>query len=676
MSNSCAVKYIKKLDFVGPEFNFENDESSTYQSTSGIILSLLTLIAISVISFLFGQEMYQRRNPNVAMSKIFNYSSSYKIDDFPVIFTFHNSNGFEVKNIEQFLDFHAVYHEMDNESKTTNTLLPILPCKSLNVTYNSDIINKFINGPFKAYCLKSDNRTILNTVGNQNSKFLRYRFLLCNEKNERRPNKCFLDPQILGQSITISISHLNTYIDSNNFTNPIIDYLDRLIQPISPGLFKIVTFSVNNNVFYSDDGWLIEDFKKMNYLQMMEKRIDVSLSASTADNVVMNLLLESPFLINKINRNYLKLQELFARVGGLANAFYIIIKVLSYDYLRFKYLFFLRNESFGKMDNNIKFQNMKGLAKSLVNKRQSNAFLENFARINIGIIDEIKCLNENLDKKGQQKDIENISPNKLIDNESNKNNIIKLEKDSRIKKIPGMQSNQPNNSNLLLLENNDNANYIPLALNNNNEIHSSISISSNSLISEKNSDDNNIEMKHNEIKYNTQNIALSKNVKVSETKYESKTENLNNQKENIDNVKKSISVKLNNILEKNKDEIKSFKNLSSHNLILNNNSKNQKEQLAKLKFDEKGVLMKENVSKMLFGDQEYEYSEKPNYLKYRINSLLCCLKNENLENVYDFELNRVKMILDIKLFKHFLIESYAKHYYVDSSHNQNSNHKS
>lgn len=681
MEDSCLIKYVKKLDFVGPEFNFENNESSTYQSKSGILLSVITIVAICVISFLFGQELYERKNPNVALSKIFNKSSSYNIDDFPVIFTFHNSSGVEINNIEQFLDFHAIYHEMDFESKITNSILQILPCKTLNVTYNSQIINDFINGPLKTYCVKADDKKILNSVGMPDSKFLRYRFLLCNEKNTKRPTKCFLDPTILGQTITISISHLNTYIDSNRFSNPIVSYLDRFIQPISPGLFKIITFSVNNNVYYSDDGWLIESFRQINFLSLRERRMDFSLSSTTADNVVMNLLLESPFLIEKINRNYLKLQELFARIGELANAFYIIIKIFSNDYLRFKYLFFLRDESFGKMDANIKYQNMKGLAKSLCNKRQSNTFLQNFAKLNLSLIDELKNYTENLEKKekgieennqnedGNQNQFNNL--NIIIDKNEDKNaNKENENSNSKIQKMDSFSNliHNKNDSNILMIDKNirgELVNTTKLLNIDNLRQKLNFNLKSNSFHSDSISLE---DIKHKEIskksdkQFMTNNDETNKINSIQKSKYESKTENLNKFSDKNENIKKSISMKLKEILDRNRVDVLQIKDLkytNRHNFI------SQKGVNANLKFDEKGVLIKENVSKMMFGDQEYEYSDEPNYFKYRINSILCCFKDEKLDRIYDFELKRVKMLLDIKLFKHFLIESYAKHYYVD-----------
>jgi len=41
----------------------------------------------------------------------------------------------------------------------------------------------------------------------------------------------------------------------------------------------------------------------------------------------------------------MKVQELFAKVGGVANPFFIIIKALTMHYFRFKYIFFIKKNS-------------------------------------------------------------------------------------------------------------------------------------------------------------------------------------------------------------------------------------------------------------------------------------------------------------------------------------------
>lgn len=681
-SDSFIYKYLKKIDFIGPEFNFENDDSKTYRSIEGVVFSIITLIAIVTISFLFGQELYQRKNPIVAGSKSFNITSDFDLDDYPVIFTFHNSLGQEVPNIEQYLDFHAVYHKLDNNSIPNNTLLPILPCKSINTTYKNDIVNSFINGPLKTYCLRnSPEMKIDNIVGSPNSKFLRYRFLFCDEKNDKRSTKCFLDPKVLGLSLVISISYLDTYIDSTNFKNPIKFFLTKFIQPLSPGLFKIITFTVNKDTYISDDGWLIEQFRRIDYLNLLNYRLDVSLSSTTSDNVAMNLLLESPKLILTTKRSYFKVQEFLARIGGIANAFYILMTILSYDYLRFKYLFFLRDESFGKMDANIKTMNMAALAKKLSKKRESNTFLENFAKLNFDLIEQIN----NISLRSYDSEHINEDRNNIKINDENKekslNNFLKEESFSVPDcNIPFKSSNNNESKNYELQMSSTSKQGINNVKSSNNKINELDVLSISSKNSENKSSflpNNNsrkkedifINMQRKDIKFKTEKIDLNEqNLKKHSpipSKLISQTTNL--KKDKLNKLKRVFTKKIIDMMEEKK-EYQDKENKFNKETELHLNDINQKKRRLSnnklIEFTDKTKEIKEEISKTLFGYQEFDSSENPNYLKYRSNYVFCCCKSDKLINIYEFELNRVRKLLDVKVFNHFLIESYAKHYYV------------
>lgn len=49
---------------------------------------------------------------------------------------------------------------------------------------------------------------------------------------------------------------------------------------------------------------------------------------------------------NKITRNYLKVQELIASIGGISNSIFLIVKLFSQNYFRFIYLKQIRENCF------------------------------------------------------------------------------------------------------------------------------------------------------------------------------------------------------------------------------------------------------------------------------------------------------------------------------------------
>ena len=49
-------------------------------------------------------------------------------------------------------------------------------------------------------------------------------------------------------------------------------------------------------------------------------------------------------------RSYMKIQDLFAKLGGIANALMLLASILSYHYLRFSYINFVYNHTFNLLD--------------------------------------------------------------------------------------------------------------------------------------------------------------------------------------------------------------------------------------------------------------------------------------------------------------------------------------
>jgi hypothetical protein len=71
------------------------------------------------------------------------------------------------------------------------------------------------------------------------------------------------------------------------------------------------------------------------------------------------ILFESPNIVDNINRSYMKIQDLFAKIGGLINALVILMKVLSSNYIDFIYFNKLIKLSNEEQANRIEIKSIK-----------------------------------------------------------------------------------------------------------------------------------------------------------------------------------------------------------------------------------------------------------------------------------------------------------------------------
>lgn len=134
----------------------------------------------------------------------------------------------------------------------------------------------------------------------------------------------------------------------------------------------------------------------------------------------------------KTIRSYLKIQELIARVGGIANVFYILMRVFSYDILLFQYYKYIKENSLDALDSDFKeekkilkiiksFEIEKCPVKveKILSIPQKNKLIVTKLK-DLGIEDE-KCISKFLPKN--QRDSFNHNINKNSDNNLISNRI-------------------------------------------------------------------------------------------------------------------------------------------------------------------------------------------------------------------------------------------------------------
>ena len=107
---------------------------------------------------------------------------------------------------------------------------------------------------------------------------------------------------------------------------------------MSKSFYKRIFVSYANNTFISDDGWIFADESRViHYSQIGEVKSEI-ISYTEGLTPLGAFTFDSPKLVDKINRSYMKVQDLAAKIGGLANSIFIVVRLISASYLRFLYI--------------------------------------------------------------------------------------------------------------------------------------------------------------------------------------------------------------------------------------------------------------------------------------------------------------------------------------------------
>lgn len=97
-------KILSKVDLFGRHYVFEEDENQKYTTILGIIMSFLIVITCCVAFFLFGKEIYQRRNPSVLNSDERITNSTITLKEFPFFYSFINDSVISLPEVPEYVD--------------------------------------------------------------------------------------------------------------------------------------------------------------------------------------------------------------------------------------------------------------------------------------------------------------------------------------------------------------------------------------------------------------------------------------------------------------------------------------------------------------------------------------------------------------------------------------------
>lgn len=331
---------IKNIDFFGKTYGFEENQSQSYHTIIGNLITISIIIVCIVIGFLFGEEIYKRDNPQVIDSfEILDFSRIHNYD-IPILISAQYANGSAMHNFSSVLDVHVTSFDLfyNSSSKVTYSQNVIKECNTslyskqyadfTNSLFARNELNKNTGQSF--YCL-NQNYYFQNDHLARNSTFLNVRFAKCNpEKRACHPK---LDLVFSNMIVTFSI--VSSYLDPKNYTSPITYYFNNIAITLSDALSKRVYVGFEKRRLVTNKGWILDSIKEEEYIVNSVTSKDVNIP--NKDREYAQVTFNSPSIVRKTIRSYMKIQELFAKIGGFFNALMIMINVILIHYINFKY---------------------------------------------------------------------------------------------------------------------------------------------------------------------------------------------------------------------------------------------------------------------------------------------------------------------------------------------------
>lgn len=399
--------FLTGIDLFGKPLMFEEHKAQEFKTLQGAAFSFILFFLVIAAAIIFGQELYERKTPSILRAEEFTDTKNVavKIKNLPIIFSvvdkYIKTYPYDINSLFNiFLSFYT-YDENFNIVFTdyygfTECIPESFP---EHKEYVANIVNNYSANGWNAYCINvpvMEDFEIYNSYGNYNSGGIRIAMNDCSRELRENHEIAFLNPErvaaapeceekrheILGNAFLI-VNTMNSFFNYKNYKDPLVTSAQSIPFNISYGLMSDVYLSFGTEFLKSDKGWMLENYEEVSthFIQNTSFRAN----SPSVKNEVLSFQIDFPIKIVSTTRIYLKIQELFAKIGGLFNGIFLVMKLIMFDFVNYKFKTQYSQytiESDLQLDNmtlnnslyksNIKrINNMSGV-QSIINKYDSN----------------------------------------------------------------------------------------------------------------------------------------------------------------------------------------------------------------------------------------------------------------------------------------------------------------
>ena len=211
--------------------------------------------------------------------------------------------------------------------------------------------------PYSKYnCIDSfDNLYIEGYWGNPNFTFIDYWVYGC-----KNGTTTICKPQSVIDAILtngyVEVQFTDMLFDPKNFTNPQKYINQNIFTSFTNTIYKSYEIYIKRVNFLTDQGWLFEDFRTTSYFQM-EKNSYLD-NGKRSDGAFLRVIFRMSQLQDSYFRQYIKIQNVIAQMGGLIKGVVLIFYYTIYFYQKTAMNLFIINSVFSFTNQEINLKEM------------------------------------------------------------------------------------------------------------------------------------------------------------------------------------------------------------------------------------------------------------------------------------------------------------------------------
>jgi hypothetical protein len=326
---------FKRMDLLGPEPKLTIEMKSNFKSNFGGVMTLL-MIFIFIGAFIgFGIDIIQKMKPRVTFNRIKNPRiPEFNLTDDNFFFTLYDQASDDpIPNLDRM--FFVYYDYLSYEGDKTNHKMknPFRRCSKKTIDKWKSY---FIYDPAGYYCFPENEQ--VQMIGSPSTgvlKFLRLMVDYC--KNNTDPTKglvktdCYTKREtqtlLFNKRIQMNYMIRDTVINTFNFTFPASDVIKSEFVNTDPYTWSRLVINLKEIQVNTDKGFFIKDVESQNVTGFDSTKFESFYTPET-DSIISHQLRFSDW-IEIYERDYIKVQDTFAMMGGFINFSLILLRMLN-----------------------------------------------------------------------------------------------------------------------------------------------------------------------------------------------------------------------------------------------------------------------------------------------------------------------------------------------------------
>jgi hypothetical protein len=320
--------FLKSIDFLAPTITLKIKKENSLKSCVGGVLTIVVAI-ISIMAFMgFGLDLIEKKMPQVNYKKELEPTVSLNLTEDSIIFGIVEQTTLqEIPDIDRKIYYYFTLGEIfGNNTPTRVTDYPAEKCSSEVL----DKVKKFLLVDQKYYWCIPRNMTF--TI-NGNSLQGKYNMLRLNAdicKNSTTKKDCYSQEYSRTNMGRLKMQYIikDSYADNYNYTEPGIQtiYVNDPMTNTNTMSRQLIYYKTID--YYTDIGWIVQNLRNQEYKAI--DRIDQLYIPALNSTTLFSHMFINSFYKDIYSRSYIKIQGVFAYIGGFISLAFKIMSVLTY----------------------------------------------------------------------------------------------------------------------------------------------------------------------------------------------------------------------------------------------------------------------------------------------------------------------------------------------------------